>query len=346
MQDHLISVIVPVYNVEPYLVQCLDSIIAQTYTNLEIILVDDGSPDNCPAICDSYANSDHRIKVIHKKNGGLSSARNTGLEIATGEYIGYIDSDDYIAPDMYEKMLRLISADGQTGAVACMYMTLKRERVVEWNTAALKTLRKPSSEMFDEAINPSYGVTVWNKLYRRSVIKDILFYEGLNAEDNLYHYQVCLALERQGMDMAFLPDKLYYYRSDNPESICNNLKKPVFIDALQIHRIMIGLTDNPARKKLCYSAYYRYISGLCLQFVINKEYRKLEIPGMQFGDLRKEIKGVPLGDLRGNCRNSFKIDCCNLLLKYCPVLYKIIIPPAYRIVQFLKRARPRTGLNK
>ena len=94
--EPLISVIVPVYGVEAYLNQCIDSILAQTHKNLEIILVDDGSPDRCPTICDEYARKDSRVRVIHKKNGGLSDARNAGLEIATGEYIGFVDSDDWI----------------------------------------------------------------------------------------------------------------------------------------------------------------------------------------------------------------------------------------------------------
>lgn len=101
----LISVIVPVYRVEPFLPRCLDSLRNQTYRNLEILLVDDGSPDNCGKICDEYAEKDHRFRVIHKENGGLSSARNAGLDAATGEFIGFVDSDDWIAPQMYETLL-------------------------------------------------------------------------------------------------------------------------------------------------------------------------------------------------------------------------------------------------
>ncbi len=97
-----VSVVVPVYNVEKYLERCIESIRNQTLEDIEIILVDDGSPDNCPKICDGFAEKDSRIKVIHKKNGGLSSARNAGIYAATGEYIGYIDSDDYAEPDMFE----------------------------------------------------------------------------------------------------------------------------------------------------------------------------------------------------------------------------------------------------
>ena len=103
-----ISVIVPIYNVEQYLRKCIDSIINQTYKNLEIILVDDGSWDNSPRICDEYAKRDNRIKVIHKKNGGLADARNTGLKMITGNYISFIDSDDYIEKTMYEKMIKVI----------------------------------------------------------------------------------------------------------------------------------------------------------------------------------------------------------------------------------------------
>ena len=107
-QNPRISVIVPVYNVEQYLPRCVESILAQTYENLEILLVDDGTKDNSGAICDAYARQDARVKAIHKKNGGLSSARNAGIDASTGEYLSFVDSDDWIEPDMYEKMMALM----------------------------------------------------------------------------------------------------------------------------------------------------------------------------------------------------------------------------------------------
>ena len=110
MSKELISVIVPVYKVEQYLDKCISSIVNQTYDNLEIILVDDGSPDNCPKICDNWAEKDQRIKVVHKQNGGLSSARNEGIVVATGKYISFIDSDDYIDSQTYEKMIFSITS--------------------------------------------------------------------------------------------------------------------------------------------------------------------------------------------------------------------------------------------
>ena len=114
----LLSVIVPIYNVEDYLNRCVDSIINQTYKNLEIILVDDGSPDNCPQMCDDYAKKDSRIRVVHKENGGLSDARNAGMKVATGEYVSFIDSDDYISLDFYETLFQTM-VDNDSDIVEC-----------------------------------------------------------------------------------------------------------------------------------------------------------------------------------------------------------------------------------
>ena len=132
-----LSVIVPIYNVEQYLKKCLNSIVNQTYKDLEIILVDDGSPDGCPQLCDEYASLDNRIKVIHKKNGGLSSARNAGLDIATGDYVTFVDSDDYLETDIYEKVINIFedhSADivsMRTQLVDQKYNVIKSDVVEE-----------------------------------------------------------------------------------------------------------------------------------------------------------------------------------------------------------------------
>ena len=119
-----ISVIVPVYKVEKFLDRCVESIVGQTYENLEIILVDDGSPDNCPSMCDKWAEKDSRIKVIHKENGGVSSARNAALDAATGDFIGFVDSDDWIEPDMYESLMMRIDETGKDIAV-CSYYSIE-----------------------------------------------------------------------------------------------------------------------------------------------------------------------------------------------------------------------------
>ena len=184
----LVSIIIPVYNVEKYLDKCLDSVVNQTYTNLEIILVDDGSPDRCPAICDEWKSRDSRIKVIHQPNGGLSRARNAGLKIATGEFIGFVDSDDWIEPDMYETLLSTMLETGADIVVCNFYceevnsdafIQKPKSPVIERYTAeeALKLLI--SEKTF---IHP----VVWNKLFRKHLLTNLLFPEDKIYEDNLW----------------------------------------------------------------------------------------------------------------------------------------------------------------
>lgn len=135
MQD-LISVIVPVYKVEKYLKRCVDSILAQTYPCLEVILVDDGSPDGCPAICDEYAREDRRVRVIHKENGGLSDARNAGIDAAKGKFLGFVDSDDYVHPRFYELLLQALKEEGADIAGCDVKKVCKTEKIREERTAA------------------------------------------------------------------------------------------------------------------------------------------------------------------------------------------------------------------
>ena len=175
-QDALISVIVPVYKVEQYLPKCVESILAQTYTNLEILLVDDGSPDNCGAICEEYARKDPRIKVIHKENGGLSSARNAALDIARGEYIGFVDSDDWIQPEMYETLLSGIKKNDADMAYGGRYD-------VDGNTGEKTIGLCPQKEECISGMEMLGRVFVWDhcdsaawdKLYHRSLFEQIRY---------------------------------------------------------------------------------------------------------------------------------------------------------------------------
>lgn len=167
----LITVIVPIYNVEDYLPKCIDSILCQTYSDLEIILIDDGSHDNSPKICDSYAKKDKRIHVIHKANGGLSDARNAGLDIAKGEYISFVDSDDYIEPKMYEKMYTFME-DKQADICICGY------HEVDENGSVLKSIKQPDQTVSREDIfhvlmqeNVFYAI-MCNKLFARHVFEN------------------------------------------------------------------------------------------------------------------------------------------------------------------------------
>lgn len=205
----LISVIVPVYKVEPYLDKCITSIVQQTYSDLEIILVDDGSPDNCPAMCDRWAEKDARIRVIHKENGGLSSARNAGLRVAAGEFVLYVDSDDYIEPDSCQQLLAamqegvdfvvgsfLEERDGQT--VVHSHTDLEDGKVYSSREFVIRSIRK----------NEWYA-SAWLNLYRRSfLLNHSLFYkEGILFEDT----QLVLKLYLSAEKVACISYPFYHY---------------------------------------------------------------------------------------------------------------------------------------
>ena len=186
----LISVIVPIYKVEAYLNKCVQSIVDQTYADLEIILVDDGSPDTCPQMCDDWAAKDSRVKVVHKENGGLSDARNAGLSVATGEYISFIDSDDWIEPDFLQTLFDTME---QTGADIADCAT----RLVDEDGKELSVRGVNEDETLDTVPalvrlvkEDRVYQTVWNKLYRRTVIGDIRFEKGKYNEDDYFTYQV------------------------------------------------------------------------------------------------------------------------------------------------------------
>lgn len=203
----LISVIVPVYKVEPYLDRCVRSIVEQTYENLEIILVDDGSPDNCGARCDAWAAKDSRVRVIHKKNGGLSDARNAGLAVASGEYISFIDSDDCIAPEF---VAELHAALGRTGAdiaeCATAFVDEGGNLLCQRSTAAGTQMEKMEG-LRRLVLEDGIYQTVWNKLYRRAVIDGIFFENGKYHEDDFWTYQVFDRMEK----LALVARPMYYY---------------------------------------------------------------------------------------------------------------------------------------
>ena len=213
----LISIIVPIYNVEKYLRRCVDSILCQSYHNLEIWLVDDGSPDGCPAICDEYAGKDKRVKVIHKKNGGLSDARNVAIDVATGEYICFVDSDDYVASfyvetlyaliDKYQTKVSIINpvAVDEFGKQTHSFQSDGQEYC--WNAD------KALEQMFYQE---KFDTTAWGKLYHRSLFESGIRYpKGLLFEDLPTTYQLFKKCDK----IAFKAVELYYYllRSDSIE---------------------------------------------------------------------------------------------------------------------------------
>lgn len=211
----LISVIVPVYNVEEYLPKCLDSIINQTYKNIEIIIVNDGSTDKSGIICDEYANKDIRIKVIHKENGGLSDARNRGIDIANGDYIGFVDSDDYIAEDMYEYLYDF-AVENDLDVAMCSSCDVYKDKIIRpknFKSIILEDKEKIIENIFVNQHGGS-GIGVWNKLFKYNVIKNIRFDFGKTYED------VYFALKWIGNTNKFGRDsEVKYYYVQREESI-------------------------------------------------------------------------------------------------------------------------------
>ena len=192
----MISVIIPVYKVEPYLDRCVESVINQSYPNLEIILVDDGSPDNCPAMCDAWAKRDSRIKVIHKTNGGLSDARNAGMAVAAGEYISFVDSDDWIAPEMLERLYLAMQRDRSDIAACTVKMVWEDDTPSELLTVQTNCVldkHQAQAALLEEKLLKQ---PVWYKLYRSEIIKDISFEVGKYHEDVFWSYQAVGAANR------------------------------------------------------------------------------------------------------------------------------------------------------
>ena len=291
----LLSIIVPVYKVENYLPKCIDSILAQTFTDFELILVDDGSPDDCPALCDAAAEKDARVRVIHQKNGGLSAARNAGLDAARGAWIGFVDSDDYIAPEMYEVLYQAVQSTGADLAL-CDYAEVDEAgtpcpqmhvSLSEGELTGQELLKRASGLMVQLA---------WNKLYRRAIFTQLRYPEGKLNEDLFLIPEVCLQIQKA----VVVPKALYYY-VQRGGSIMNESKTLRHYDAAEAaQRYWDCLVENAAYDALanaaqyvmgCVSRIYRQLSPalrkaprsremLRMQFeVVNRTRRYCTVPG-------------------------------------------------------------------
>lgn len=294
MDNKLISVIIPVYNVEKYLDICVESVVNQTYKNLEIILVDDGSPDNCSMMCDIWAEKDNRINVIHKDNSGLSDARNAGYAVATGEYISFIDSDDYIEQDFY----RLLAIELDNGADIA-------ECATKWcdeagNTLAIRGFSE--NKILDtvkatQTLLKENGIyqTVWNKLYRKSCIQDIHFPFGKYHEDNFWTWQVFL----QSKKISVITKPLYNYvqRNSGIMGTGYSIKR---LDALEANYICYEtLKNNDNYKNIVFNkiinscmfhmqSAMKFLNGSERKeaiLTIKNYYNKVDFEGMQIDSL-------------------------------------------------------------
>lgn len=233
---HLISVIVPVYKVEEYLRECVDSIISQTYSNLEIILIDDGSPDNCPAICDEYAEKDERIIVIHQQNGGLSTARNAGLDIASGEFICFVDSDDIIHPQYCEVLYNgLLSHNAVFSACQVKHFHSLEDIPVFMNSknSDFKFQKICFDEFIYKQITRIIEMGVWNRLYKKELFKKLRFKNGKLHEDIIFAGDL---FEIGDLSAAFVESELYFYRQRENSIITSQTQSGI----CSIDRIFAG----------------------------------------------------------------------------------------------------------
>ena len=211
----LVSIIVPVYKVEQYLKRCMDSVLNQTYKNIEVILVNDGSPDNCPVLCDEYATIDSRVRVIHKENGGLSSARNVALDSVKGDYIFFVDSDDWLALDTLEVLNEYLEKDYDMISFQRTYLT--EEKVVEKGEKNPKDM--DVSQYIDASFLGRYDFFVTTKIFKAEVFNNVRFLEGRNYEDLEIMHRLFLNMKKVvGLDYF-----LYYYWKGNEGAITNTI---------------------------------------------------------------------------------------------------------------------------
>ncbi len=224
----VLSVIIPVYKVEKTIRRCLDSVVAQSFRNLEIILVDDGSPDKSGFICDEYASKDNRISVLHKQNGGLSDARNAGIDLSHGDYITFVDSDDTVDTHTYETLMSILSQHPEYDMIefpAYIYYGSNRQRMVRLDDKVYDNIE-------DYWINAKTyeHCYAWNKIYKRRLFDEIRFPKGKNYEDV---WTLPLIL-RQCRLMATVSQGLYYYY-DNPNGITSNASLTDVTELLSAH---------------------------------------------------------------------------------------------------------------
>ena len=316
----LISVIVPIYQVEAYLEECLDSILNQTYRHLEIILIDDGSTDRCGDICDRYASQDSRIQVIHQTNQGLSAARNAGMDVATGEYISFIDSDDYIDLHFYEKMVKGFQNYPKALIIACLiykdedgYITSYN---TDWNTT--QPVFHSSFTFCEDSLLGEMAVAVWYKLYRAELLKNIRFRVGRIFEDLLFMHDFSSTLKKYPGEVVTIPYYLYYYRI-RQGSICHG-EEPAIFKSLHTYLEIINESkkENPIFAHKLEMQQQRNIIYLNGQLELNKEWKKKF--AATFRPLLKQIPILRIFSFQA----SWKGKLAMLVIRICPPLYPIL----------------------
>jgi glycosyltransferase involved in cell wall biosynthesis len=309
-----ISVIVPVYKTEGLLDRCVESIVGQTYKNLEIILVDDGSPDNCPAMCDEWAEKDSRIRVIHKENGGVSSARNAALDIATGDYIGFVDSDDWIELEMYSSLIQKISESGKNIALCSYYaVEISGERYECRCVVDKEVLDK--DDYFRFIVLGGDGGYIWNRLYDADILKEVRFDEDIwYSEDLLFNFKTA-----QKSNGAAILDKIEY------NYVQKRIKEQAWVmndhsfDSMTAFEIMLSYKDIPEDVYDCCLRGYAAAAFTLLSGVLtNEKYF------YKYDDIRSAILNFKKRILTQK-KYPLKYKVKTLALWLCPGFYNFMI---------------------
>jgi len=262
-----LSIIVPVYKVEKYLDRCIQSILGQSFSDFELILVDDGSPDSCGEKCEEWAKKDSRIKVIHKKNGGLSDARNAGIDIAQGEYIGFVDSDDYIKPDMFEVLIHNIEAFDADISI-CGYIDVYAngcrnesldKKVYVWNQEeAIRNI----------LLGKLLSVHAWTKLYKRKLFETVRYPVGKVSEDAYVIMDIMFQVDKA----VFTPYSAYYY-VHRGESINTSKYREIDLTRIEAHEKNYRLVKDryPKMERLAYCRYLGAVGFVAHKIALTTE---------------------------------------------------------------------------
>ncbi|MCH5165997.1 MAG: glycosyltransferase [Clostridiales bacterium] len=304
----MVSVIIPVYNVSEYLEQCLNSVIGQSYTDLEIILVDDGSTDDSGEICEKYAKSDERVRVFHKENGGLSSARNCGLKQANGECVVFIDSDDYVDAD-YVKTLIDCVVKYDADICECEYVKFCEGRVSEPVNHVKKsvTVRDDIKKLLTDSGKGKPLVVVWNKIYKRDLLGSTLFEEGRLHEDEFFTYKTLYGCKRY----VRVNKPLYFYRQRSGSIMNGSKSMKSFADMRDAFRSNVDYFTEIGDKRV--ADYFRCRAALTLSgYAANKDFLPAELRDEVAAEARKYRKEAKMR----HCPLKYRAKTAYNLLKY------------------------------
>lgn len=313
----MISVIVPIYNVEDFLRPCIESILAQTYTELQIILVDDGSTDHSGEICDEYARKDARIEVIHQNNVGLSAARNAGLKVVKGEYVAFVDGDDYIHPQMYEVLLNALSEGKYDFSMILGKQVFGNEKPPQNLSAFTKSFlsqEKMMQSLFNhipwQSIEEFQIHVVWNKLYKRALLKDEFFKET-GTEDTEFNCRIY-----QKASQAIIIHADMYYWVQRSSSITHQKINARYIDCANSYYLCLQniSKDNAAYRGYCLEKHYK--------IMVNVRYHAANTPycGLARQTVKK-LRGQTINEFLCNKYIPLYMKCSLLLFYHIPLLY-------------------------